>query len=67
LTHVVKNDWKFNKDRLKSELYGWKIVSKVWHLEKEEYEQELENATLWRDYVNSDREPPNKILVGEKN
>ena len=54
----------------------WHFVADVWDLDgnfsigkytQEEYEQELENATLWRDYVNSDREPPNKILVGEKN
>lgn len=54
----------------------WHFVADVWDLDgnfsigkytQEEYEQELENATLWRDYVNSDRETPNKILVGEKN
>jgi hypothetical protein len=54
----------------------WHFVADVWDLDgnfsigkytQEEYEQELENATLWRDYVNSDRETPNRILVGEKN
>ena len=54
----------------------WHFVADVWDLDgnfstgkytQEAYEQELENATLWRDYVNGERETPNKILVGEKN
>ena len=54
----------------------WHFVADVWDLDgnfsigkytQEAYEQELENAKLWRDYVNSKRETPNKILVGEKN
>ena len=54
----------------------WHFVADVWDLDgnfsigkftQEAYEQELENATLWRDYVNGERETPSKILVGEKN
>ena len=37
------------------------------HSTQEKFEQELENAKLWRDYVNGERETPSKILVGEKN
>tara|TARA_B110000240_G_C13451895_1_gene432899 strand:+ start:590 stop:1321 length:732 start_codon:yes stop_codon:yes gene_type:complete len=65
--HMVLN--KSSADR-------WHFVADVWDLDgnfsigkfsQEAYEQELENATLWRDYVNGNRETPSKILVGEKN
>ena len=58
---------------------GWvagHFVADVWDTEghfdigkvsKEQLNIELENATLWRDYVDNTRNTPNKILVGEKN
>ena len=54
----------------------WHFVADVWDLNgnfsigkisQEKYDQELENASLWRDYVNNERQFPSKILVGEKN
>ena len=54
----------------------WHFVADVWDLNgnfsigkisQEKYDQELENASLWRDYVNNKRQFPSKILVGEKN
>lgn len=64
--HVVNRS---DKDR-------WHFVADVWDLEgnfeigkisKEHLDQELNNAKLWRDFVNGESYSPNKILVGEEN
>lgn len=65
--HYVKNQGSADR---------WHFVADVWDTEghfeigkvsKEQLNIELENATLWRDYVDNKRNTPNKILVGEKN
>jgi hypothetical protein len=65
--HYVKNQGSADR---------WHFVADVWDTEghfeigkvsKEQLNIELENATLWRDYVDNKRNTPNKILVREKN
>ena len=65
--HYVKNNGKTDR---------WHLVADVWDtvgnfsigkLSKEEFNVELENAVLWRNYVNGKTQNPKKILLGENN
>jgi hypothetical protein len=73
IANVHKYHWVEND----SEQERWHIVADCWDIgnnfdiggiTQEHYEQELENARLWREYVDGERDnEPRQILIGAKN
>lgn len=65
--HHVKNDHTQERWHLVADCWDTGNNFKIGNVSQERYEQEVENARLWREYVDGHRDSPSMILVGAKN
>lgn len=65
--HYVKNQAPTDRWHLVADCWDTGYNFEIGGWSQERWEQECENARLWRDYVDGKRETPEMILMGAKN
>ena len=65
--HYVKNQAETDRWHFVADCWDTGYNFEIGGWSQERWEQECENARLWREYVDGERESPKMILMGAKN